>query len=812
MASQLIFCTSSRLASFRNVPILPSVLRSFSLFLTLIICSMSAHAQFQQPLVFSSGGAVLVRNDQTGVLTPTSGSPFAATGQTLTLDVKGRFLFGLGNNSIDMYQITDPNTGAYSKVPTSPFASPHTNQPMFIAVEPTGQYLAVINRVGQNPGESSIETFQIDPANLALVPVTLAGSFLELDSTVIGASADRKNRQFYVFLGPNDLSSNQQLHLNSELNTYAIDSQTGLVRGTTFQPGNIGRCFAMDPQGRFLSIGQGENEGQVGIFLIAPASGLLVGPGAITLLAPQVFPIELFIDVTGNFLYLTDSLGPAPPVHIFAIDPLTQALTETASSPLPGFTSVPTFMGDPTGPFMYSLVGTSIQAYMTDPQTGYFTPVPGTAISAPGVNGSFVFSIPPGQQNLVGPVATLTPASLSLGSLTVGTPSSAQSITLTSTGDQALSLSSISIIGANASEFSESDTCQAPTVLQPSKSCTISVIFTPSATGQRQATLMTFDNAPGSPQPVQLSGVGVAPPPPKPAVTLIPGNLSFPTITQGTSAGPLTVTVTNSGNATLHIMSVAVGGNNANDFSSTNNCVGAFAANTGCTINVTFAPLAAGLRSETITLTDDAPDSPQVINVSGNANPAFSVTAAAGSSTSASISAGQAAQYQMLMTPGAGYTGAVSLACSGAPLFAICQLSASLSITNGVTAPFTVTVKTSGSAILPPSIPLRFPPPTRLRPFPMLMFVLVLLACLESQRLFENAVRTKRLVFSGAFTVIVFCAVLSQAGCGGGSAAVTPPPNITPTGTSTILITPTAMSSSGKALQLQPIQLTLTVK
>jgi hypothetical protein len=67
-------------------------------------------------------------------------------------------------------------------------------------------------------------------------------------------------------------------------------------------------------------------------------------------------------------------------VHIFAIDPQTQLLTETASSPLPGFTSVPALMLDPTGPFMYQsdATGTSVQAFQIDPLTGYFTAVVGT--------------------------------------------------------------------------------------------------------------------------------------------------------------------------------------------------------------------------------------------------------------------------------------------------------------------------------------------------------------------------------------------------------------------------------------------------
>jgi hypothetical protein len=920
MATQTARPSLSFLVYRAHIPKHSNVFRSSWLLLLLFFCTIPAHAQFQQPLVFSTAGAVMTRNDQTGVLTPVQGSPYAAA-QFQTLDVQGRFLFGVGTNSIHMYQVNS-TTGAFSEVPASPFASPNTNQPLFIAVEPSGQYIAVVNKVGQNPGESSIETFQINAVNLSLVPVP--GSFLELDSTVIGAGADLQNRHFYAFLGPNLSNSNQQLHTNSELNDYVVIPQTGfvsLVKGG--QPGNIGRCFAMDPKGRFLAVGQGQFQGQVGVFPIAAASGAL-GTGAITSLATSAFPIELFVEVTGNFLYLTDANVPSPPVHIFAIDPQTRALTETSSSPLPGFISVPGFMEDPTGPFMYGLVGTSIQAYMTDPQTGYFAATPGTSISAPGVNGSFVFSIPPGQQNLVGPVATWTPSTLSLGNITVGTPSPAQMTTLTSTGDQGLSLNAISITGANAGEFSETDNCHAPTVLAPSKSCAISVIFTPSAGGPRQAALTATDNAPGSPQAVQLSGTGMAPPPPQPAITLVPGSVSFPTTTQGTSSSPITVTLTSSGTATLHVSSVVISGNNPSDFSITNTCNGAFAVNASCSIAVTFTPLAVGQRaatisitddapgspqsvqlsgtassppstkpavtltpanvsfatitegtsngpqtvtvtssgaaalhissvvlgganvsdysmtnsctaaayptnatcginltfapsatgpsSATITLSDDAPNSPQVITVGGSANPAVSAGPAPGGSTTAFVSAGQTAQYQLQLTPGPGYSGTVSLACSGVPLGAACQVPSSVSVANGAVVPFTVMVTTSGAAILPPWIPVRFTPIAGPRVIPVLMFALVFLISVKNRRICESIPSARQWARSGVLTAIAFYLAIQVAGCGGGSAPSSPRALITPSGTSTITVTLAAMSSSGKPLQLQPIQLTLTVK
>src|SRR5262249_28546437 len=136
---------------------------SFQKVLTLaflnFFCSILAHAQLPQPLVFSSGGAVALRSDQSGLLTPVNGSPFLATGQKMTLDVRGRFLFCPTSNGIRMFQITDSSTGAYQEVPHSPFASPDTKDPGFIAVEPTGQFIAVVNFIGQNPGESLVETF-----------------------------------------------------------------------------------------------------------------------------------------------------------------------------------------------------------------------------------------------------------------------------------------------------------------------------------------------------------------------------------------------------------------------------------------------------------------------------------------------------------------------------------------------------------------------------------------------------------------------------------------------------------------------------
>jgi hypothetical protein len=70
-----------------------------------------------------------------------------------------------------------------------------------------------------------------------------------------------------------------------------------------------------------------------------------------------------------------------------------------------------------------------------------------------------------------------------------------------------LGVTSLAITGANASDFAEmADTCGSS--VAAGGTCTIGVTFTPSAVGQRAATLGITDNASGSPQTVNLSGTG----------------------------------------------------------------------------------------------------------------------------------------------------------------------------------------------------------------------------------------------------------------------------------------------------------------
>ena len=111
-------------------------------------------------------------------------------------------------------------------------------------------------------------------------------------------------------------------------------------------------------------------------------------------------------------------------------------------------------------------------------------------------------------------------------------------VTLSNTGNGTnLNITKIAISGANQADFAQTNNCVA--VPGPG-SCIINVTITPSAAGTRNAVLMVTDDASGSPQAIDLSGVGADFTLPK------TGTLSNPTVAAGGSA-TATVTVTPGG-------------------------------------------------------------------------------------------------------------------------------------------------------------------------------------------------------------------------------------------------------------------------
>jgi len=213
-----------------------------------------------------------------------------------------------------------------------------------------------------------------------------------------------------------------------------------------------------------------------------------------------------------------------------------------------------------------------------------------------------------------GPGVTLAPSNLSFGSTVVGTPAAAaQSVTLTNNGTSPLTISAITATGDFA--LDPSTTCSTSNQVAAGGSCTVAVSFVPTAAGTRTGTVTISDNASGGTQVIALTGAATAP-----GVTLAPSNLSFGSTVVGTpAAAAQSVTLTNNGTSPLTISAITATGDFALDPSTTCSTSNQVAAGGSCTVAVSFVPTAAGTRTGTVTISDNASGGTQVIALTGAA-------------------------------------------------------------------------------------------------------------------------------------------------------------------------------------------------
>jgi hypothetical protein len=390
------------------------------------------------------------------------------------------------------------------------------------------------------------------------------------------------------------------------------------------------------------------------------------------------------------------------------------------------------------------------------------------------------------------PAITLTSSTLTFTNQIVGTSSAAQTVTLTNSGDASLNISAVALTGTNAGDFTNSaDTCSGATLL-PTQTCIVSVTFAPTASGIRTGVLTITDNASNSPQTVSLTGTGIL----GPLVTLSPTSISFPNQFVGTSGLPINVTLTNSGDQPLTISSVQAGG----DFGATSGCTSSLPAGVNCTIGVFFDPSASGLRTGTLTITDNASSGPQTVQLSGTGMD-FTMSSPA---TSATVTAGQQATYALTVTPQGGLNQTVNLTCSGAPSLSTCTLAPSSVTLNGTaSAPVAVTVSTTAGSLAPPFGEVSPPSITGLGR----MFWLYALLMLASLTPLARAGKRRAAYLLGACLLIV----MFWSACGGGGAPQMVHTPGTPSGTYTLDVTATVISTATPSTLTHDLKLTLTV-
>lgn len=209
------------------------------------------------------------------------------------------------------------------------------------------------------------------------------------------------------------------------------------------------------------------------------------------------------------------------------------------------------------------------------------------------------------------PKLVLNPTAVSFGNVPVGSVGPAQTVSLSNAGSAALAISFITLSGTNASDFSIASSCG--TTLAVNASCSVSLVFSPVASGARTAVLSFSDSVASSPQTVSLSGTGVL----SSSASAAPGTVNFGNQVVGKASAAQTVKLTNTGSTSLIAPTVALTGSNAGDFKIVNSCQAALATTASCSVSITFAPSAIGSRTAVLSFSDSASNSPQGVTLSG---------------------------------------------------------------------------------------------------------------------------------------------------------------------------------------------------
>ena len=444
-----------------------------------------------------------------------------------------------------------------------------------------------------------------------LVPTTLApylnftplNDFFELTAT--GA-----------YSGPIAVDSNDAIY------AYAYESMNGagdhcFLTATSYYDSTIPTYAGAKIVAGGLGCGFGGDGGQ--------ARGALIGNS----IGQMVF------DVAGN-LYFSDTQNQ----RVRRIDASTGIITTIAGNGATGY---------------YGDGGPATTAALNNPT--------GVAVESQGQVYVFSSSSTTGTAQVVRKVGTV--GALNLGNAPVGSPTTAQTVTVANTGNSNLDFTHVGFSSGNTTDFAmdvNTTSCNFTVPLVAGKSCKIGLIFTPSAPGSRSAVLSITDDTVTGLNTIQLSGTGYT------TATLTPASFTFASTTVGSSTASQTATLTNTGKAAMAISSIGLTGTNITSFSDTTNCGTTLAVGASCTIAMTFKPVAAGALSAALNVNDNALGGHQSASLTGTgigvAKASLSATSLTFSSTT--VGSTSAAQTIKLSNTGSGTLGITSVSMTGA--------------------------------------------------------------------------------------------------------------------------------------------------
>ncbi|MGA2649199.1 MAG: choice-of-anchor D domain-containing protein [Terracidiphilus sp.] len=317
-----------------------------------------------------------------------------------------------------------------------------------------------------------------------------------------------------------------------------------------------------------------------------------------------------------------------------------------------------------------------------------FTPASAGGSAAALVVSSSTLGVTPVSVSLNGTGTTTTglnvsPTQLSFSEEMPGQASPAQTVTISNTG----SIAATALVVTVSPQFSlTQNSCGSS--LASGASCTVGVVFQPTAPGKITGTLTVTSASAANAATVALSGTGGG----VGAIQATPAVQAFGSVGVGVTSGPATVTVTNPGTGALSGLALAA----SPGFALVNNtCTATLASGASCTVGVEFAPTAAGAQTGSLSITSSTASASGTVSLTGTG---FDFTVASGGTLTMTVSNGQTADYTVDITPMAGAQGTFTFACGTLPANAVCLFNPSTETLNaGVTGNVTVEISVGQS-------------------------------------------------------------------------------------------------------------------
>ncbi len=210
-------------------------------------------------------------------------------------------------------------------------------------------------------------------------------------------------------------------------------------------------------------------------------------------------------------------------------------------------------------------------------------------------------------------VIQLSPTAVSFGQVQVNSTSSALPVTVQNNSGAAVAVSSIAVSGPFVLA-----TNACGTSIAANSSCALGLKFAPTGTGSATGTLTLVDGV--GTQTVALTGTGAG----APTDAVSPSSLAFAGTIVGQTSAAQTVTLTNNGGEPLTSIAATASG----PFQIASGCAGELAANSSCSIGVSFTPTAAAAQSGTLTVSDALGTHTVSLSGTGLSAPVISMSAA----------------------------------------------------------------------------------------------------------------------------------------------------------------------------------------